>query len=86
MSVHLSLTFLNIVLGSMYDLCIIKEICRRKKVSMISSCNSRVRRSETYFEQVLEDLSQLSGSKSCIGQGRKILLQTLVLHDTKFQS
>ena len=53
---------------------------------MISSCNSRVRRSETYFEQVLEDLSQLSGSKSCIGQGRNILLQTLVLHDTKFRS
>ena len=78
MSVHFSLTFLNIVLDM--------EICRRKKVSMISSCNSRVRRSETYFEQVLEDLSQLSGSKSCIAQGRKILLQTLVLHDTKFQS
>ena len=60
------------------------KICRRKKVYMISTFNARVRRSETYFEQVLEDLSQIAGSKSCIGQGRKILLQNVAKHDTKF--
>ena len=51
---------------------------------MISTFNARVRRSETYFEQVLEDLSQIAGSKSCIGQGRKIPLQNVAKHDTKF--
>ena len=51
---------------------------------MISTLNARDRRSETYFEQVLEDLSQLAGSKSCIGKGRKILLQNLAKHYTKF--
>lgn len=36
--------------------------------SLLENAQWELIRSETYFEQVLEDLSQLSGSKSCIGQ------------------